>query len=76
MTFGDTTSCPTFDVLSRAREQAAQQKQQIADEVLAARKQAQELGRAHLTNGFSAEDHLQAAAEAERQRNFEQAARF
>ncbi|MCF8483789.1 MAG: alpha-2-macroglobulin family protein [Rhodobacteraceae bacterium] len=38
--------------------------------------QAQSLGRTHLTNGFTAEEHLQAAAEAERLRNLEQAARF
>ena len=46
------------------------------DDIASARAQAETLGRTHLTNGFSAEEHLQAAAEAERLGNREQAARF
>ncbi len=45
-------------------------------DIALARELAQGLGRTHLTNGFNAEDHLQAAAEAERLNNPEQAARF
>ena len=46
------------------------------DEIAQAREQARTLGRSHLTNGFTAQEHLQAAAEAERRLDYVSAMRF